>query len=845
MVAGLQGLTEHEAIARRARGEGNNVALRTGRSYIDIIRQNVLTFVNIILFTIGGALLLLGRLSDAVLSVGLIMLNIIIGVYQEARAKRQLDKIALLARPKATIIREGKTREVDPAEIVRGDLILIRAGDQIVVDGEIVGEGRIEVDESLLTGESDLIPKQRGDKVLSGSFCVTGSAPMEAQKVGAESFANQLTASARAYRKVKTPLQRDVEFAIRLLLILATFIGFLLLISAILYQIPLLRSVQMAAVTAGLIPNGLIFMVIIAYALGALRIAGRGALIQQMNSVESLSNVSVLCMDKTGTLTANRINFREAQPFGIDGARLQQLLGDFAASATASNRTNDAISAAFGSLARQGLKKTDEVPFSSVRKWSAIAFDDAEADPPMRGVYALGALEMLQTHLAPGTFPPDLPERVRALSDQGLRVLLFAHQPDVTALHGADSEPRLPDGLIALGLLSFTDELRAEAQQALAGFKQAGISLKIISGDSPHTVAALARQAGFEGELKVISGPELDGLDDSAFEKAALEATVFGRITPQQKERLVGALRARGAYVAMIGDGVNDVLSLKKAHLGIAMQSGSAATRGVADIVLLNDSFAALPPAFLEGQRILSGMRDILCLFLTRAAFVALLILSTAVVGAGFPFVPAHVSLLTLLMVGIPTFALAAWARPDKVKERLLWSISRFVFPAAATVSLFGLLIYLYFFVTVYTQIVNLRIEPTQVNEFAQVETNEYSAPEPDDEAFDQAGLVARTALTTFTVLSGLLLVVFVEPPIRFFVGGDELSPDKRPTILAGLLLLAFIAIKLFDPTLRFFEMIRLPLSDYAIIVGVVLVWMLTLRYIWRARLFERFLRVE
>src|SRR5690606_26057992 len=244
---------------------------------------------------------------------------------------------------------------------------------------------------------------------------------------------------------------------------------------------------------------------------------------------------------------------------------------------------------------------------------------------------------------------------------------------------------------------------------------RAGVRLKVISGDNPHTVAALAKQAGLPGDLRAVSGTELAAMDAGTFAQTAEEATIFGRITPQQKEKLVETLRGRGCYVAMIGDGVNDVLSLKKAQLGIAMQSGSAATRGVADMVLLNDSFAALPPAFLEGQRIINGMKDILRLFLTRAVYVALLILSISVVDAGFPYVPKHVSLLTLLTVGIPTFALAAWARPGKQPKRLLTSVLHFVFPAAITVFVFALLIYLFYFVTIYTQSLTIQVTPEDI----------------------------------------------------------------------------------------------------------------------------------
>ncbi|MBL8164611.1 MAG: HAD-IC family P-type ATPase, partial [Anaerolineae bacterium] len=528
----LRGLTEAEVVERRRRGEGNNIRLETSRSYADIIRSNVFNLMNIILFVIGGVMIAIGRPGEAFTSVGLIALNVIIGIYQEIRAKRQLDQIALLTRPKIGVMRDGREITVDPNDLVKDDIIIVRAGDQIVVDGVIVGDGRIDADESLLTGEPDLIPKMAGDEVLSGSFCVNGSALYRATRVGAESFANKLTANARKFRVVKTPLQSEINFVLRLLMLLAGFMGFLLLLSSILSAVPFMRQVQIVAVVAGLVPNGLFFMVVLAYALGAVRIVQRGALVQQTNAVESLSNVTVLCMDKTGTLTANRINYHEAYPIDVSRAELERLLGDFAASASANNKTGEAI---LNALKGSKQAVVDEVPFSSARKWSALAFGGEKP----HGVYVLGALEMLQAHL---TLDGEAQEQLRDWSEQGLRVLVFARNAQVTTLHDADGQPMLPD-LKPLGIISFSDELRPALRETLAGFRESGISLKVISGDNPRTVAALARQAGFPGDLKYVSGTELDAMDGAQLGQVAAETTVFGRITPQQKERLVEALR--------------------------------------------------------------------------------------------------------------------------------------------------------------------------------------------------------------------------------------------------------------------------------------------------------------
>ncbi len=831
----LRGLTEAEVVERRRRGEGNNIRLETSRSYADIIRSNVFNLMNIILFVIGGVMIAIGRPGEAFTSVGLIALNVIIGIYQEIRAKRQLDQIALLTRPKIGVMRDGREITVDPNDLVKDDIIVVRAGDQIVVDGVIVGDGRIDADESLLTGEPDLIPKTADDEVLSGSFCVNGSALYRATRVGAESFANKLTANARKFRVVKTPLQSEINFVLRLLMLLAGFMGFLLLLSSILSAVPFMRQVQIVAVVAGLVPNGLFFMVVLAYALGAVRIVQRGALVQQTNAVESLSNVTVLCMDKTGTLTANRINYHEAYPIDVSRAELERLLGDFAASASANNKTGEAI---LNALKGSKQAVVDEVPFSSARKWSALAFGGEKP----HGVYVLGALEMLQAHL---TLDGEAQEQLRDWSEQGLRVLVFARNAQVTTLHDADDQPMLPD-LKPLGIISFSDELRPALRETLAGFRESGISLKVISGDNPRTVAALARQAGFPGDLKYVSGTDLDAMDGAQLGQVAAETTVFGRITPQQKERLVEALRGLGHYVAMIGDGVNDVLSLKKANMGIAMQSGSAATRAVADMILLEDSFGALPPAFTEGQRIVNGMSDILRLFLTRVFYVALLILAVSIIGLGFPFVPKHVSLLVLLTVGIPTLGLAVWARPGaSARRNLITEVLHFVIPAGIAVFFFGLLIYVGAFILSAFGSADVPITAQEIADFQRYTGITYDISAPEAYRLELAQLVAQTALTVFSLFTGLLLVIFAEPPHPFFVGGDRLSGDRRPTLMAGAMLLVYIVITAVEPLRRFFELLPLPLWAYAAIAGVTVVWFFVLRRAWRKQWLQRFLEVE
>lgn len=803
------GLTDDEAQRRRERGQGNDIKIKTSRSYWEILRQNMFTFINNVLFFIGFIMILLGLWGDAFVSVGVVMLNVVVGIVQEFRAKAKLDKISLLTRPKATIIRSGKEREVDPTEIVLGDIIVVHPGDQIVVDGVVVGDGKMDVDESLLTGESDLIAKQKGAQVFSGSFCVNGSALYEATKVGLDSFANKLTLQAKQFRIIRTPLQQDINLVVRLLLFIAVVIGILFAIAYTIEAVSAVQSVQSAAVIAGLVPAGLILMTTTSYAMGAIRMSGKGALIQQANAVESLSNVDVLCLDKTGTLTANRIHVNALHPLTVAEEELEAIFGDMARSAKGGNRTSEAIAKGCRGKIRPVV---DEISFSSARKWSALVFDT----PERRGTYVMGAPEMLQTYLDPDD---DFGKgQIDNWSASGLRVMLVAHSPSIRSLHDGGGAIVFPNDLKPVGLISLSDELRPEAKETIENFMQAGITLKIISGDNPHTVAALAKQAGFKGDVRVVSGLDLDKMDNGQIAKIAQETTIFGRITPQQKEMLVTTLRDAGHYVAMIGDGVNDVLSLKKAHIGIAMQSGSAATRGVADMVLLNDSFAALPKAFMEGQRILNGMDAIIRLFLSRAFYAAMILIGSALmVGAvNFPFIPKHASLLTLLSVGIPTLGIAAWARVGVPNRNLMRDIVHFILPSAMSIAAVALGVYVIFF--------HLHV---------------YSS---DPESIKQAINFARTALTTSIIFMGLGLIVFVEPPIPFMTGGSKLSGDWRPTISAGAMLAIYFLIIIIDPLRQFFELEILSLQEYALISGIVLAWAISLRFIWKFNLLERFL---
>jgi cation-transporting P-type ATPase E len=824
----LTGLSAREVTERRQRGQANTPPPATTRTYSQILRENVFTFVNNVLFALGAALVLVGRPLDAVVSLGVIGLNTVVSVVQEVRAKRTLDRIALLTRPRAKAVRDGRELELLPEELVLGDLLRVGPGDQIVLDGRVL-DGRMEVDESLLTGESELVPKQPGDAVYSGSFCVTGSATYEAVHVGEASLANSITVGARTFRRVLTPLQQQVNLVVRVLLLIVVYLQVLLALRALLRDVPLPEAIGDATVLASLVPNGLFLSIAIAYALGSLRIVRFGALVQQANAIESLSNVDVLCLDKTGTLTANRLKVVELHALDGSEDRLRSALATLAASASTKNKTSVAIADAFPS---EPSVLVAEVPFSSARKWSAVALADGKPSSGaavVRGVVALGAPEMLRPYVreqADGSPQwAELNSQAGAWADQGLRVLLATYHPDPRVLEDHGDATSLPPDMVPIGLVALSDELRPEARATLEAFEATGVRPKIISGDNPDTVAALARQAGLAAEIRTTSGPDLERMEDAELAAVADDTTIFGRISPQQKARLVAALRSRGRYVAMIGDGVNDVLSMKTANLAIAMHGGSQAARGVADIVLMNDSFASLLPAVREGQRIRNGMQDILKLFLTRIGTVALLIVASLVIGV-FPIAVRNGSAVTLFSVGIPTLALALWAKPGPVRRRTLGrDLAGFTLPAALLSSLMGLLVF-YAALLAHTGI------PDQLNRMTLPQLME---------ALRSATPPAQTTLAAFLVACGLLLVVFVAPPSGWWAVTAQPRGDRRPFLLAIGLTVLFATV-LLTPIRQVFALEALGIGELALVAAAVTAWVLLLRAAWSRHLVERFL---
>jgi cation-transporting ATPase E len=849
---GLQGLSTAEAERRRAAGQGNDVEIKAGRTYGRIVRDNAFNFINNLFYFLGILLLILGKPLDAFAVVFVIGANTVISLFQEIRAKRVMDKMAILLRPKADVLRDGQVVEIDPSLVVLGDVLRLEPGDQVVVDGPMVGEGRMEVDESLLTGESDLVTKHPGDELMSGSFCMTGGGYYEAAQVGLDSFANKLTAKAKVFKRELTPLQKQVVQIVRILLIVVIVFEVLVWVRNVIGGVPFVESVRMSTVILALIPNGLVLSIALTYALGAIRLLGKDVLVQQFNAVESLSNVDVLCTDKTGTLTSGVVTFEELAGLGADDARAARLLGAFAASTTDANRTIEALRTA---LPAERVTAAHEAFFSSDRKWSGLAFADGDA----RGTYVLGAPEVLAPALGAGA---DWREQADAWAARGLRVVMFAGLDEPVAFsNDPDAPPVLPQGLQALALICFSDELRPGVRGTLEEFSNAGIDVKIISGDNPKTVVALATQAGVqtlrrregvdsycdmvagdaatadastaaapgaaepaERALVAVSGAELAELSPEDFAAKADEAGIFGRVTPEQKQDLVEALRDRGRYVAMIGDGVNDVIALKQANVAVAMQGGSQAARSVGDLILMKDTFAPLPYAFREGQRIINGMNDILRIFMVRIFFKATMIAIVMGIG-GFPFAPRQSALLSFFGATVPAIAFALWAQPGPTpKVGLFKLLARFVAPAVVFMAGIGTAVYLIWAI------------PAEHGVAA-------VAGATEKELAETGYLPAMTALTVFACFAAIFLILLIVPPNKWWAGGAPVVRDDWRMVAVVGFLFACMAVVLAVPLGRtLFELAKLPWWQYFALLGLAFAWSQLCLLVWKTRLLDRWL---
>ncbi|MCH1435105.1 MAG: HAD-IC family P-type ATPase, partial [Acidimicrobiales bacterium] len=592
----LTGLTSADVAERMADGRTNDVPDAPVRSNLQIIQANVLTPVNGIISTLFVLILVAGYPADA-LFAGVVVSNSVIGIAQEFQARRTLTELAVLSAPKARVRRDGETTEVGVSEVVADDVLELSPGDQVVVDGDVLAESGLELDESLLTGESDPVEKTVGDAVLSGSFVSAGSGFYRATHIGAESYAAKLSEEARRFELAGSELRRGVNVILRWLTFIIPPASILLLLRQLDTQSEWQDALQATVAAAvAMVPDGLVLLTSLSFIAGVIALARRQALAKELASVELLARVDTLCLDKTGTITTGEISLASIQPVGgtTDG-EAAEILGALGASDPSPNATLQAIIEHYD--APDGWTVTNSLPFSSARKWAATEFGD-------RGTFYLGAPDIL--------FDPDDVERVHAAeaAADGLRVLLVSRSD--SGWHDQElAETRTPVCLVLL-----EDTIRPDAQEIFSFFREQGVTLKVISGDNPATVAEVARRAGVDGAEAWVDAREIP--DDQEQLADHLESTtVFGRVTPHQKRAMVHALQSRGRTVAMTGDGVNDVLALKDADMGIAMGAGSSSTRAVAQLVLLDNKFATLPRVLAEGRRVINNIERVANLFIT------------------------------------------------------------------------------------------------------------------------------------------------------------------------------------------------------------------------------------
>ncbi len=673
------GLDEAEAARRLTAGEGNADASRQRRDR-DVVRANALTFFNVTLFLMIAALLAAGEIRDGLFVGAVVFANVAVSTWQELRAVRTLRSLVALTAPRARVVRGGGEREIPAEAVVRGDLVHLRPGDQVVADGPVAGRAA-ELDESLLTGESASVRKAPGDRLLSGSFCVAGDLYYTAERVGAEAYALRLTADARQLVSRATPLQLQLKRILRVLVGATIVLTAALLISYSVNDRGLTESLRATTATVTtVVPVGLLLGMTVAFAVGAVRVSRAGAIVQDIQAVEALNYADVVCLDKTGTLTANRLTVRDVRwAEGVGGAEAMGWLGAFAAAVAGESKTADALAERFAPAAREA-RPDGNVPFSSARRWSAMRLRAGGE----RRVFALGAPETLARPDGPGA---ELLEAARAASEAGLRSVIFAETAALPERDAPIGEAR------PLALITLADVLRPEVKEAFTLMDELGIEPKIISGDDPRTVAALLRQLGIETRGGVIAGAELETLTEDDFAEAAATRSVFGRISPDQKRAIVEALRERGRFVAMVGDGANDVHALRAADIAVAMESGASTARGVAGIVLLRDSFAALIRGAREATFVLGNSARLSKLFLAKSIYAYLLIFAADLLGLDFPFLPRHGSLTAMLALGIPAIFISISIPPPGAGKDYLHSVLRFALPAGIALGVVAMIV--------------------------------------------------------------------------------------------------------------------------------------------------------
>nr|WP_295282970.1 cation-translocating P-type ATPase [uncultured Blautia sp.] len=694
----MTGLTDEQVNERIAEGKVNADENPNTRTYKQIIKENTLTFFNFLNIVLLVLVLLVGSYKNAFF-VCIIVINTLIGIAQEIRAKKTIDKLAILTARKSVVIREGQKWTVPTEELVLDDIVCLKTGDQVPADAKVL-EGSVEVNESLLTGESDNLPKNVGDELFSGSFVTSGEASCQIIHVGKDNYAAQITSEAKEFKRHNSELKNSLNAILKVISIIIVPIGALLFYKQYYIVGDTFRDsvVSMVAGVLGMIPEGLVLLTSVALTLGALVLANKKTLVQELYCIETLARVDTLCLDKTGTITEGTMCVERVEPYentvetvnetetseetdkSADAAgksveetetdsafrnKISSIMCNMMCVLKDQNATIDALRKQFP--AKQDMTLKHVIPFSSDRKYSGAVFEE-------NGTYLMGAAQFL--------FPEDnqeLTARCQKYAEEGLRVLVLAHSEQMT--EGTE----LPEGLKPLALMLLTDVIREEAPDTLAFFDSQEVDLKVISGDDPVTVSAIAKRAGLKNAENYVDATTLT--TEEELQDAVAQYSVFGRVTPQQKKAMVQALQSQGHTVAMTGDGVNDVLALKEADCSIAMAQGSDAAKNIANVVLLDSNFASMPHIVNQGRRVVNNIRTAASMFLIKTMFSVMLSLLTIFFGNTYPFEPIQMSLISACAVGIPTFLLAQENNYEKIDHTFLRHVFINAFPAALTIS--------------------------------------------------------------------------------------------------------------------------------------------------------------
>lgn len=662
-----KGLTSQQVQEHYLHGWTNKAVDPPSKTTKEIVYENVFTYFNLIFVVLAVLLCLVGSFRNLTF-LPVIIANTLIGIIQEIRAKQVLDKLTMLNAPKALVVRNGKKTEINAVELVLDDIVIFKAGDQVCADAEVCA-GEVQVNESLLTGESDEITKRSGSKLMSGSFIVSGQCHARLDKVGKDSYISKLTLQAKEMQsKEQSEMIRSLDKLVKWVGIAIIPIGIVLFSQAFFFQHDGFREsvISMIAAVIGMIPEGLYLLASVALAVSSMRLAQKKVLLHDMKCIETLARVDVLCVDKTGTITENTMRVKELikteEYDEEENGPLPMLVGDFAAAMTKDNITMKAVKEYFtAATERKAISKTG---FSSATKYSSVTFED--------GRYVLGAPEFVLKEKY-----NQYEEEILKYASSGARVLVFGYYDQ--EIDGKVLE----HGITPYGFILLENPIREAAEETFTYFAEQGVEVKVISGDNPVTVSRIAKRAGIKNAENFIDASELK--DEASLRKAVLEHTVFGRVTPNQKRKFVRILQEAGHTVAMTGDGVNDVLALKDADCSIAMASGSDAAAQASQLVLLESDFSCMPQVVLEGRRVVNNIERSASLFLVKNIFSFLLSVASVVFMFTYPLEPSQISLISMFTIGVPAFFLALEPNKNRIEGRFLPNVLLKALPAALT----------------------------------------------------------------------------------------------------------------------------------------------------------------